>query len=154
MKDTIVSIASTITSILGAVAQIDFNLQKHQSMQSAQVDARTHARHIMTLASITNFLSSVALLPVYQLIVLQKMFSCTVDDVSLLITNLMQTAQTVLDSDNQQRQPEFMIQFGSKRVQDAISDAKFATCLAEDVRQSLQVIDSNSALFFDIYFVL
>ena len=66
----------------------------------------------------------------------------------------MQTAQTVLDSDNQQRQPEFMIQFGSKRVQDAISDAKFATCLAEDVRQSLQVIDSNSALFFDIYFVL
>lgn len=139
MKDTIVSIASTLTSVLGAVAQIDFNLQKHQSMQSAQVDARTHARHIMTLASITNFLSSIALLPVYELIVLQKMFSCTVDDVSLLITNLMQTAKTVLDSDVQQRQPEFMIQFGSKRVQDAISDAKFATCLAEDVRQSLQV---------------
>ena len=32
MKDTIVSIASTLTSVLGAVAQIDFNLQKHQNM--------------------------------------------------------------------------------------------------------------------------
>ena len=84
MKDTIVSIASTITSILGAVAQIDFNLQKHQSMQSAQVDARTHARHIMTLASITNFLSSVALLPVYQLIVLQKTQGAVAEGIVLI----------------------------------------------------------------------
>ena len=37
------------------------------------------------------------------------------------------------------KRPEFMIQFGSKRVQAAISDARFATCLTEDVRQSLQV---------------
>ena len=59
--------APTLTRILGAVAQIDSNVQKHQSMQSAQVDARTHAGHIMTLASITNLLSSIALCPVYQL---------------------------------------------------------------------------------------
>jgi len=81
MKNTIVSIASSLTSILGAVAQIDLNVQKHQSMQSAQVDARTHARHVMTLASITNLLSSIALFPVYQLIVVEICFSCT-DDVA------------------------------------------------------------------------
>ena len=79
MKNTIVSIA--LTSILGAVVQIDLNVQKHQSMQSAQVDARTHARHVMTLASITNLFSSIALFPVYQLIVVEICFSCT-DDVA------------------------------------------------------------------------
>ena len=63
----------------------------------------------------------------------------------------MQSAKTLLDPDDQQTQPEFMIQFGSKHVQAAISDARFATCLTEDVRQSLQVNMSFSHCDVSLY---
>jgi hypothetical protein len=128
-KDNIVSMAATMTSVLGAVSHLMRDVSQQNSNFGIHVDSRVHARQIMMLTATTNLLTSVMLYPVYQKIVFQKFISCTASDVSYSISELVATAQ-------ERGQPELNINFGG-RMQEAAERAQIAVCLTEDVRQSL-----------------
>jgi hypothetical protein len=135
-KDNIVSMAATLTSVLGAVSHLMRDVSQQNSNFGSHVDSRVHARHIMMLTATTNLLTSVMLYPVYQQIVFQKFVSCTASDVSYSISEVVATAQ-------ERGQPELTINFGGS-MQQAAERAQIAVCLSEDVRQSL--MDTGSRI--------
>ena len=126
-KDTIVSLAATVTSVLGAFSHMMQDVSVHHGFIGSNVDSRVHARYIMILTATTNVLASVFMWPVYQGLVLQKFFSCTANDVLYQIDTLVSSGQ-----------PTMSIRFGDPRAAQAIERAGIAVCLSEDVRQSLQ----------------
>ncbi len=103
-KDTIVSMATTITSLLGAVSHIMLDVSLANGHSSTNIDACAHARFIMVLAATTNMLSAVMLYPVYSMIVFQKFITCTVTDVS---TSIM----SVVDVAGNKKQPSMLIKY-------------------------------------------
>ena len=125
-KNTIVSVAATITSVLGAFSHLMQDVSLHHGFVGANVDSHVHACYIMVLTATTNMLASVFLWPVYQGLVLQKFISCTVNDVLYNIDTLFSDGQ-----------PQISIRFGDPRAATAIQDAGIAFCLSKDVRQSL-----------------
>lgn len=129
-KDSIVSMAATMTSLLGAVSHLMQDVSLSNGHSSANVDARAHARYIMVLAATTNMLSAVMLWPVYQAIVLQKFVACTATDVTY-------TIMRVADAASNGRQPQLTIKFRDN-MDEAAETAGVALCLTEDVRQSLE----------------
>ena len=129
-KDSIVSMAATLTSILGAVSHIMQDVSLENEHAAAKLDARVHARYIMVLAATTNMLSAVMLWPVYQMIVLEKFVACTESDV-------MSTVMNVVDAAGNGRLPQLSIKFGDS-MQDAAQSSGVATCITEDVKQSLE----------------
>jgi hypothetical protein len=136
-KDTIVSMAATITSVLGAVSHLMLDVSLANGHSSANIDARAHARFIMVLTATTNMLSSVLLFPVYGMIVLQKFVTCTATDVSSTIIRL-------IDAAGNKKQPQLSIKFKDD-MNEATEKAGVATCLTEDVRQSLE--DAGARLY-------
>ena len=126
-KDTLVSFAATITSIFGAFSHLMQDVTVHNGFVGSNVDSRVHARYIMVLAATTNLISSVIMWPLYQGLVLQKFFACTVNDVLYNIDTLVADGQ-----------PTISIRFGDPRAAQAIENAGIAVCLSDDVRQSLQ----------------
>jgi hypothetical protein len=129
-KDNIVSMAATLTSVVGAISHIMRDVSQQGLFGGGLVDARAHARDIMTLTAVTNLLTSVMLLPVYMTIVAQKVFSCTANDISYSISEFVASAQ-------EQRQPELKIDFGGN-MQQAAERAEIAVCMSEDVAQALK----------------
>jgi hypothetical protein len=127
-KDTIVSVAATLTSVLGAFSHLMQDVSLHHGVVGANVDSRVHARYIMVLTATTNMLASVFMWPVYQGLVLQKFFACTANDVLLNIDSLVGSGGT----------PQVSVRFGDPRAALAIESAGIAVCLSEDVSQSLQ----------------
>ena len=95
-KDSIVSMAATMTSLLGAVSHLMQDVSLSNAHSSANVDARAHARYVMVLATTTNMLSAVILWPVYQAIVLQKYVACTATDVTYTILRVADAASNLL----------------------------------------------------------
>ena len=95
-KDSIVSMAATMTSLLGAVSHLMQDVSLSNAHSSANVDARAHARYVMVLATTTNMLSAVILWPVYQAIVLQKFVACTATDVTYTILRVADAASNLL----------------------------------------------------------
>jgi hypothetical protein len=131
-KDTIVSMAATITSLLGAVSHIMLDVSLANGHSSTNIDARAHAAHarfIMVLSATTNMLSAVILYPVYSMIVFQKFITCTVTDVSVSI-------MSVVDAAGNKKQPSMSIKF-KDNMDEATEKAGVATCLTE-VKQSLE----------------
>jgi len=126
-KDTFVSLAATVTSVLGAFSHLMQDVSVHHGFVGSNVDSRVHARYIMVLTATTNMLASVFMWPIYQGLVLQKFFSCTANDVLYQIDTLVSDGQ-----------PTMSIRFGDPRAAQAIERAGIAVCLSEDVRQSLQ----------------
>ena len=129
-KDTVVSLAATLTSVVGAISHIMRDVAQQGLFGGGLVDARAHARDIMTLTAMTNLLTSVMLLPVYMTIVAQKLFSCAANDVSYSISEFVASAQ-------ERGQPELRIDFGGN-MQQATERAEIAVCLSEDVAQALK----------------
>jgi len=129
-KDTIVSMAASITSLLGAVSHIMLDVSLANGHSSTNIDARAHARFIMVLAATTNMLSAVILYPVYSMIVFQKFITCTVTDVSASI-------MSVVDAAGNKKQPSMSIKF-KDNMDEATEKAGVASCLTEDVKQSLE----------------
>ena len=129
-KDAIVSSAASITSIFGAFSHLMQDVSVHNGFVGSAVDSRVHARYIMVLTATTNLLSSVMMMPVYQSLVLQKFFACTANDVSYAIENLIAAPGST--------QRTMTIRFGDSARQEAISRARIAVCLSEDVQQSLR----------------
>jgi hypothetical protein len=129
-KDTIVSMAASITSLLGAVSHIMLDVSLANGHSSTNIDARAHARFIMVLAATTNMLSAVMLYPVYSMIVFQTFITCTVTDVSASI-------MSVVDAAGNNKQPSMSIKF-KDNMDEATEKAGVATCLTEDVKQSLE----------------
>jgi len=129
-KDSIISMAATVTSIFGAVSHIMQDVSLANEHSSANVDARAHARYIMVLAATTNMLSAVFLWPVYQTIVLQKFVACTATDVSY-------TVLRVVDAGGSGLQPQIQIKF-QDNMDKAAEKAGISVCLTEDIRQSLE----------------
>jgi hypothetical protein len=129
-KDSIVSMAATFTSMLGAVSHLMVDISLSNGHSAANVDTRAHARYIMVLAATTNLLTAAMLWPVYQAIVLQKFVACTATDVSYTISR-------VVDAGSNGMQPKMVITFRDNMDQAAESSG-VATCLTEDVRQSLE----------------
>ena len=103
-KDTIVSMAASITSLLGAVSHIMLDVSLANGHSSTNIDACAHACFIMVLAATTNMLSAVMLYPVYSMIVFQKFITCTVTDVS---TSIM----SVVDVAGNKKQPSMLIKY-------------------------------------------
>jgi hypothetical protein len=123
-KDTIVSMAATITSLLGAVSHIMLDVSLANGHSSTNIDARAHAAHarfIMVLSATTNMLSAVILYPVYSMIVFQKFITCTVTDVSVSI-------MSVVDAAGNKKQPSSSIKFKDNidvaTEKDAVSPVK------------------------------
>jgi hypothetical protein len=58
-KDTIVSLAATVTSVLGAFSHMMQDVSVHHGFIGSNVDSRVHARYIMILTATTNVLASV-----------------------------------------------------------------------------------------------
>jgi hypothetical protein len=108
-KDSIVSMAATLTSMLGAVSHLMLDVSLSNGNSAARVDVRAHARYIMVLAATTNLLSAAMLWPVYQAIVLQKFVSCTATDVSYSIMR-------VVDAGSNGQQPKMVIKFTDKQM--------------------------------------
>ena len=129
-KDSIISMAATMTSILGTVSHLMQDVSLSNPHSSANVDARAHARYIMVLAATTNMLSAVLLWPVYQTIVLQKFVACTATDVTYSILRVADTASNG-------NQPQLSIKFRDN-MDEAAETAGVALCLTEDGRQSLE----------------
>jgi hypothetical protein len=129
-KDTIVSMAATITSVLGARSHVMHDVSVQNPHKGTLVDARMHARQIMILTATTNFITSVLLLNVYHTIVAQKFISCTSSGFSSSLTQIIDTAST-------RGQPELTINFGGV-MQQAAERSNIAVCLSEEVRQSLE----------------
>ena len=129
-KDTIVSMAASITSLLGAVSHIMLDVSLANGHSSTNIDARAHARFIMVLAATTNMLSAVMLYPVYSMIVFQTFITCTVTDVSASIMN-------VVDAAGNKKKPSMSIKF-KDNMDEATEKAGVASCLTEDVKQSLE----------------
>jgi len=130
MKDTIVSLAASITSLLGAISHLLQDVSLHSSFIGTAVDSRVHARYIMLLSSLTNLISSLLMLPVYTILVMQKLVSCTLNDMTSVVTQML----------NSNSQPQMRIFFGSQAVQQAVADSEIAVCLSEDIRESLQEV--------------
>jgi hypothetical protein len=129
-KDSIVSMAATFTSMLGAVSHLMQDVSLSNEHSSANVDSRAHARYIMVLAATTNLLSAVMLWPVYQTIVLQKFVACTATDVTY-------TLLRVAEAGSNGKQPQLAIKF-KNNMDEAAETAGVSLCLTEDVRQSLE----------------
>ncbi len=55
-KDTIVSVAATLTSVLGAFSHLMQDVSLHSGFIGSNVDSRVHARYIMVLTATTNML--------------------------------------------------------------------------------------------------
>ena len=89
-KDSIISMAATLTSMAGAVSHLMLDVSLSNGHSAANVDARAHARYIMVLAATKNMLAAAMLLPVYQAIVLQKFVACTVTDVTYTIMRVVE----------------------------------------------------------------
>jgi hypothetical protein len=94
------------------------------------MEVRSHARYIMVLAATTNMLAAAMLLPVYQAIVLQKFVACTVTDVTYTIMHVVEAGSNRL-------QQKMVIKFRDN-MDEAAESSGVATCLTEDVRQSLE----------------
>jgi hypothetical protein len=92
----------------------------------------------MALASFTNFIAAMAMAPIYAVITAQKVLSCSLNDVSATLENLVANTARVAGGGGQSytRQLGLTISFGSARVQQA--SAGVATCLTEDIRQEVQ----------------
>jgi hypothetical protein len=138
-KDAIVSACATLTSILGALSTIAMDVPVIKNGFFGATDARVHARYIMTLASITNFMAAVAMQPIYAVITMQKLLSCTLNDVSATLENFVENAKDVAaGGTGRTKQLSLRLSFGSRRVQDAISESGVATCFSEDLKQGTQ----------------
>ena len=135
------SACATLTSILGALSSLLMDVPVAKNAFFGATDARVHARYIMALASITNFLAAVAMQPIYMVLALQKIMSCTLNDVSATLETFVNNAQSLAQGDRRgytTPQLSLTLSFGSGRVQEAIKNAGVATCISEDIRQQVQ----------------
>lgn len=131
-KDTSVQLSATFTSIVGAIG---FAKQKQTendvSMRSAAVDSRVHARFIMTLTALTNVLSSIMLLPVYALISVRKVLSCSANDAVAIFSNVFGSGQNAVT-----------LYLGSKRLTDA-AVSTVGVCLGAHEKEMLRDLAST-----------
>lgn len=143
MKDNIISTSASITSLLGATSYLMQDVSLYNSFVGSSVDSRVHARYIMTLVSTTNLISSIMLLPVYEILVAQKLISCSLNEVSFTIQNLIngrgqpELSAWIGQNGALQNSDTTNIFFGSARIQKVLIDADVAVCLTEDVARSL-----------------
>ena len=82
----------------------------------------------MVLMSMTNLLASLLMGVVYELIVMVKLITCTINDVSLIVTDLLSPLTGM---------PTLQIIFGKQAHQKAVADAEIYVCLDEGVRREL-----------------
>lgn len=118
-KDTTVHLSSIFTSLIGAIG-ISINQKRVDYMSSrvGQVDSKFNARFTMSLMAMTNFLSSVLLWPVYNLIALRKMISCSTNSAMAVFQNVFAPNQGGM----------IELYFGSKEIQQ-VSDSTLGVCL-------------------------
>ena len=89
-KDSIVSGAATVTSIVGAVTTAVQGLRTDDlNPQSHIIDANTNGRVVLGLAAMTNFLSSVAMAAIFPLVLWNKILQCQADSALAIFTNLL-----------------------------------------------------------------
>ena len=135
-KDAIVSVSATLTSIFGAMSVIMMDVPTTRSTLFVATDPRVHARYIMALASFTNCIAAILMAPIYTAITVQKVMSCTLNDVSATLQNFVVDAQSLASGgESSGNQLGLVISFGSTRVQKLVDDSGVATCLSEDIRQ-------------------
>ena len=139
-KDAIVSVSATLMSIVGAMSTIMMEVPAASNAYFGATDARVHARYIMALASFTNCISAVLMGPIYVAIATQKVMSCTLNDVSATLENFAVNARNVAGGGGRSysKQLGLTISFGSARVESAVAESGVATCLTEDITQSVK----------------
>lgn len=81
VKDANVQTAATLTSLIGALASLDYERRFDQvAAPGVVLDTRAHARTIMVLTALTDTLATVLNFPVYVALGWRKLVSCTVND--------------------------------------------------------------------------
>jgi hypothetical protein len=99
-------------------------------------DQRVHARYIMEVAIFTNCIAAILMALIYTAITVQKVLSCTLNDVSATLQNFVVDTQSLASGgESSGKQFGLVISFGSTRVKKLVSDVGVATCLSEDIRQ-------------------
>ena len=87
--------SATLTSIFGAMSVILMDVPTTRSTSFVATDPRVHARYIMALASFTNCIAAILMAPIYTAITVQKVMSCTLNDVSATLQNFVGDAQSL-----------------------------------------------------------
>lgn len=90
-KDSAVHLAATFTSIAGAIGVAEQKRKTNEMLvinRGSSVDTQVHAGVLhMTLTAVSNLLSSVMLAPIYTMIAIKKVISCTANDA--VVTNVL-----------------------------------------------------------------
>ena len=141
-KDNTVEAVSTIMSVIGAASAEEFrksNIER-DTMRGSRTDSKYHARFIMGLTASTQFVSSVAMWPIYAQISIMKVFVCGINDVTAIIETVTDTAGTALGRDTRVK-----ITLGSKRIQEATRNAP-GMCMSSVVTERMREMSQASSV--------
>ena len=88
-KDSVVESASIVSSIFGGAALTQTQPTTTVQIRSTMSESRWQAKYFMSLQAITRLLSSIAMMPLYAAIALQKTVTCTTNDIIVSISGII-----------------------------------------------------------------
>lgn len=142
-KDMVLEATAVFTSIVGGA---DSKAEQHNYNAagdlSAVLDARYHARRIMTTTAVTSLVSSILMAPIFAMLAVRKTVSCTVSDIFIVVDTLLEPV-VAAGSALGVRAPRVVI--GSKKFMTETS-AVVGSCVTEVVHGLLRNIDSSEGL--------
>ena len=87
-KDLVVESVAVFTAIGGGILALDRDNMQHAGIISPNevaLDTRVHAKQIMFIASLTNFISAIFMAPLYAAVALQKTYACRADSFLMIL---------------------------------------------------------------------
>ena len=88
-KDNVVESSSIVSSIFGGAALTQTQPTTTVQIRSAMSESRWQSKYFMSLQAITRLLSSVAMMPLYGAIAVQKTVTCTTNDIIVAISGII-----------------------------------------------------------------
>ena len=128
-KDALVEVVATVASLFGMITY-EMHPGPGSGTRSSKLDTRFHAKSILVLAAATNFITSVAMAPLYMLLAAEKTTSCILNDVVLIVSSMADPGKPAA----------FLI--GSKAQLDA-TDSTVGICLSEQMAETMREISTK-----------
>ena len=123
VKDSVVEAVASVTALIGGIGYIKDVQLPQQNGHFSEVDSKYHSRFVMITTAITGAFTNILLLPLYNLIIMQKTLSCQFNDVFLFIEDSVDIG--------------VKFRIGSSKLQ-AASDAVVGTCLTKSIEGRLR----------------
>lgn len=142
-KDMVLKTTAVVTSIVGGVdALAEQRAYDGSGELSAVLDARYHARRIMTSTAVTSLVGSLLMAPLFAALALRKTMSCTINDVFLIVETLLSPAAAVGEALGISA-PRVVL--GTRRFMSETS-AVVGSCVTEVVHGLLRNVDTDEGL--------